>query len=1804
MNKLTRKLLSGLLSVSMLLAAIPAVVSADEPADSLLFNATFDEAGTGTGSFAATAGGTVTEKGAVSYVESFEGNKALKIETNAAGNYLELPKGILNGKTAATFSFMLKPASGWPFMTTPVASQTYLSEKYLGMLATDTTLTAERYNNSGTRLSSVIANGDYSTWQYITVVFEANGTKLYVNGSLAKSDTAAVDISALFTADASTWIGHGNWGDGEGFAGSVDNFSIYGKALSEAEITTLAADAEEYRQQAVVAEYNSLKLDTHFYQGDTEIYSYLDPNAPDPVDFPYLTEAPAYADGKAQFTLYNLTEGNSSELDAYVAEFDANGLVKVVKKSLAEDAAASGGTLDVSIPFEKKNADDDVKVLVWDDMEPVVIYNPPAPEDPQKVLPLTVKTNVTNYTGIDSSISIMLSYVDADGQSHSVDVSDSVDIASLESNEITMTIDDSSSLIPSTAKKLTVAAVINNDEDIYDDAAVLYCGVKSPVTAPADSGTTTDGAHDPSIVRFPNDDTYYVYSSHHLIFTSKDLINWTKYDFTNINASAISPKTNAFINGNYSNTTMNGTYWAPDVIYREGDDHPYWMYISLSCGLGYRNSAIALEKSNSPLFWADKDADIIDAGVVFATKENSNYKTNAIDANIYTDSNTGKQYFVWGSFWGGIQAAPLTAEGIDYTSDATILSSCRNFGTSIFTQRGGRVGPEGGWMIEHDGSRYAFVSYGWLGSNYNTRVAKSALTTEFRTSNGWNLTDANGVTMHNQQSSGSYSNPTGYKMIGSYRLGDGSRTITKRSDDNFEVSSGADDAMVYYGPGHNSAITAPNGETFYVSHTRKNAVEIAATLQIRKMLWTPDGWPVVSPVTYAGEIEQPLPKDMIVGIYDLASVGQTKMSGSQVDTTNRNYDLPVLSSKIILGDDGTMTDIDGNRIGTWEFDGSHTVTLKFTEDGDTSNNKDEFYKNGDVMTLYALFGYDKDERTPVIGLTGVDQNHITQLAKKALSNERSITPSPSEDPSYEPAVIEKSAGGNPILGFDGDGNTLYAGDPAAFVDGDTVYIIAGHDTSSTEGYQMPNWVAYSSKDMKTWKYEGIAMEESSISWVNDKVSAWASQAIKHGDKYYLYYCAETKHGSGANQYSGKSIGVAVADAPTGPYVDSGKPLILGSFTPDSSAWNDIDPTVWVETVNGVEHRYLCWGNSKLFICELNEDMISVKDIDGDGNITFGKDVIEQTVANTPAQFTEAPWIYRQQDENGNYTGKYYLFYAMGWREQMAYAVADTLTNADGTLNPTWQYGGLLMPPTATSNTNHPAVIDFKGHTYFIYHNGSLPWGSGFRRSVCVEEFSINEDGTIDPIQETSTGLTGTKSYIYNDDGFVNYGSFVNSGSDDSYPISTPMYVGGGITDITDAQWEIVPGKADESNEYYVSIQAVNKPGLYICADPAKDSDPVTLTQDSKRNDTQTKDKMTFKTIAGENGSVKFESIVQPGSYLASSPNGALVLSSVGTSFQISDTAPEIECLASIENAWYADGKVHFDLLNAAVYGKVDIQIFEQSGEDNAEKEITASVEADSLNVRAEIPYERKNNDAQMFILAYFGDTGVAALPVEITQFENPYKMPEGVTSYFEFEDNLKDTKGAVADGTVAPTNIEGSTTASASYAEGYKGKAVSFSGAGGTGVNLGKVITNSKYTVAFRMKSNAFTQHTSGIFINSGTKSSQSWVSAPFGTMTGGNTMIWSYASGYVTLDSNGTMSTDTWHHITIAADGDTASLYIDGVKTGSGSIANIVTSTTDTYLGVNFWDTPFNGLIDDLYIYNGTTLTDEQIASLYEVTN
>ena len=466
--------------------------------------------------------------------------------------------------------------------------------------------------------------------------------------------------------------------------------------------------------------------------------------------------------------------------------------------------------------------------------------------------------------------------------------------------------------------------------------------------------------------------------------------------------------------------------------------------------------------------------------------------------------------------------------------------------------------------------------------------------------------------------------------------------------------------------------------------------------------------------------------------------------------------------------------------------------------------------------------------------------------------------------------VAKSRYTNPIGGYDNNGKLTYGGDPAAMVDGDTVYLYTGHDVATGDSYVIDGWICYSTKDLLNWKYEGEIMSSKDISWANVADSAWAAQTVKHNGKYYFYYCTwdKTSKASSKIKAGEQSIGVAVSDSPTGPFKDLGKPIVSGEVTDfgtESSEWNDIDPTVWIEKDDkGEEHRYLAWGNGNYYICELNDDMISVKDQNGDGKITGGTstktaDVIQKTSVTS---YTEAPWLYRRQDANGNYYGQYYLFYASGWREGMSYATTDDLLNGE------WSEGKEIARPNVTSNTNHMAVIDFKGKTYFIYHNGALAGGNGYRRVANITELKFNEDGSIDEVPETTAGIAGTTTKIYTKAGagVLAHENFLNSFDDADYPYEN-VYVGAmGYSDVKDAQWVLTDGKSDKTKPAYVSIQSENKSGLYLTVN---DNGKVTLNQDSTGTDEMAK-RQTFRSVKALDGSedgVSFESVYKPGQYL-------------------------------------------------------------------------------------------------------------------------------------------------------------------------------------------------------------------------------------------------------------------------------------------------------------------------------------------------
>lgn len=77
--------------------------------------------------------------------------------------------------------------------------------------------------------------------------------------------------------------------------------------------------------------------------------------------------------------------------------------------------------------------------------------------------------------------------------------------------------------------------------------------------------------------------------------------------------------------------------------------------------------------------------------------------------------------------------------------------------------------------------------------------------------------------------------------------------------------------------------------------------------------------------------------------------------------------------------------------------------------------------------------------------------------------------------------------------------------------------------------------SYSSDNLSDWKDEGIIYEgATSASWTVD--CFWAPEVYERNGKYYLWYSANWKENP-TNEGENFRIGVAVADTPTGPFVE-------------------------------------------------------------------------------------------------------------------------------------------------------------------------------------------------------------------------------------------------------------------------------------------------------------------------------------------------------------------------------------------------------------------------------------------------------------------------------------------------------------------------------------------------------------------------------------------------------------------------------------------------------------------------------------------
>lgn len=294
---------------------------------------------------------------------------------------------------------------------------------------------------------------------------------------------------------------------------------------------------------------------------------------------------------------------------------------------------------------------------------------------------------------------------------------------------------------------------------------------------------------------------------------------------------------------------------------------------------------------------------------------------------------------------------------------------------------------------------------------------------------------------------------------------------------------------------------------------------------------------------------------------------------------------------------------------------------------------------------------------------------------------------------------------NPVIeGYHADPDVLYSQKTGKY------YIYP-----TSDGF--PGWGGYyfktfSSPDLKEWTDEGVILNhQTDVSWADG--NAWAPCIIERKEKnkykYYYYF-------SGGREGQPKKIGVAVADDPAGPFVDSGKPII--DFKPAGvKGGQEIDPAIFFDPVS--KKYFLYWGNGYLGAAELNKDMLSIKK----------NTMIEMTPDKT---FREAITVFYRN-------GLYYFLWSEDDTGSVNYKVRyATAKSPLGPLNiPENNIVIMKDPSQEIYGTGHNSVLQVPGtdEWYIVYHRISRPNGvkmayPGIYREVCMDKMEFNEDGSI------------------------------------------------------------------------------------------------------------------------------------------------------------------------------------------------------------------------------------------------------------------------------------------------------------------------------------------------------------------------------------------------------------------------------------------------------------------------------------------
>ncbi len=330
------------------------------------------------------------------------------------------------------------------------------------------------------------------------------------------------------------------------------------------------------------------------------------------------------------------------------------------------------------------------------------------------------------------------------------------------------------------------------------------------------------------------------------------------------------------------------------------------------------------------------------------------------------------------------------------------------------------------------------------------------------------------------------------------------------------------------------------------------------------------------------------------------------------------------------------------------------------------------------------------------------------------------------------------------------------GDPYVLhVKGDKYYMYG------TGGGAKKGFSAYSSDDLVNWKPEGqVYFGNNKNGWATKDY--WAPEVYHRDGKFYMFYSAHWKENPN-NELENYKIGVAVADKPTGPFIDMqnkpvfdpGYPIIDANvlFEPNGKTYLYYSRCAYKHPV---ESEVADWARKKGWFKEIEESWVYGVEMEPDFSGVIGEPVL---LLRPPVKMTDkqAEWESRSVTTNevnrrwteGSFIikkgGSYFMMYSANYFGGKNYAVGYATSK-----NPLGPFVKAANNPVLEKNIEKGGIVTGTGHNsitwspdgkemFCVYHGRTSKTGD--ERVVFIDRMTIDKTGVLKVFGPTTNPQT-------------------------------------------------------------------------------------------------------------------------------------------------------------------------------------------------------------------------------------------------------------------------------------------------------------------------------------------------------------------------------------------------------------------------------------------------------------------------------